>query len=80
MEPRPADIYWIPQVLNPLLKTKFRKLSTSTGPHSFPFGSAHAQTALSGFRERHVTGRAQAGQLLQGTRLQPVAQIGESFQ
>ncbi len=38
--PSPAEMYLTPQVVSPLLKMKFNKLSTSTGPHSFPFGRA----------------------------------------
>ncbi len=38
MEPKPAEIYFIPQVESPLESMKFKKLSMSIGAHSFPLG------------------------------------------
>ena len=34
----PADMYFTPQVLNPLLSIKFKRANKSNGLHSFPFG------------------------------------------
>ena len=38
MEPKPAEIYFTPQVDSPLESMKFKKLSMSIGPHSLPLG------------------------------------------
>ena len=37
--PSPAEINFTPQVVRPLLITKFKKLNIRIGIHSFPFGS-----------------------------------------
>ena len=38
MEPRPAEIYFNPQVERVLLKTKFKRVSIKTVNHSIPLG------------------------------------------
>ena len=41
IEPRPAEIYFTPQVLKPLLKTKLRTESTRSGNRSFFSGRGY---------------------------------------